>query len=300
MSAIRYSVIVATYNRPAKLAVCLGALLRLDYPRDAYEVIVVDDGSPAPLDAVVAEAQSARPNGPRLRLIRQANAGAAAARNAGARIAEGEFIAFTDDDCEVLPDWLHAFDAARQRHPDALLGGAAINGLPDNLFSSASHWIHLLVYAFYNRDPDNARFFATQNMSMLAARFRELGGLFAPYRSAAEDRDLCHRWIQTGGRLVYVPEARMIHRHDLTLASFWRQHFAYGRGAYRFHALCEARGSGSLRDHLPFHRSLPSLSRSLGLPAAQIPVLVLWQVANAAGYFWEMLLGNRQASSAGN
>lgn len=289
MSTLRYSVVVATYNRPAKIAVCLRALLRLDYPRGAYEVIVVDDGSPAPLDAVVAEVLAEHPEGTaRVRLTRQANGGAAAARNHGVRLAEGEWIAFTDDDCEVLPDWLHAFDAARRQHPGALLGGAALNGLPGNLFSSGSHWIHLLVYAFYNQDPQNARFFATQNMAVPAARFRELGGLVAPYRSAAEDRDFCHRWIQSGGRLVYVPEARMIHRHDLTALSFWRQHFAYGRGAYRFHALCRARGSGSLRDHLPFHRSLPALARSLGVPVAQIPVLALWQIANAAGYFREM------------
>ena len=43
----RFSVVVPTYNRPARLAACLAAVAALDYPRDAFEVVVVDDGSDA-------------------------------------------------------------------------------------------------------------------------------------------------------------------------------------------------------------------------------------------------------------
>lgn len=48
------SVIIPTFNRPDKLSACLGALAKLDYPRNRFEVVVVDDGSPTPLDSVVA------------------------------------------------------------------------------------------------------------------------------------------------------------------------------------------------------------------------------------------------------
>ncbi len=41
-----FSIVIATHNRPRQLAECLAALASLDYPRDRFEVIVVDDGSP--------------------------------------------------------------------------------------------------------------------------------------------------------------------------------------------------------------------------------------------------------------
>jgi glycosyltransferase involved in cell wall biosynthesis len=49
-----FSVVIATYDRPQQLANCLQALSQLHYPRDRFEVIVVNDGSPTPLEKVIA------------------------------------------------------------------------------------------------------------------------------------------------------------------------------------------------------------------------------------------------------
>jgi len=51
---MEFSIIVPTYNRPRQLADCLAALARLDYARDRFEVVVVDDGSSTPLEGVTA------------------------------------------------------------------------------------------------------------------------------------------------------------------------------------------------------------------------------------------------------
>jgi len=50
---LTFSLIIPTYQRPAQLSTCLRALAQLDYPRDRFEVIVVDDGSETPVDTVV-------------------------------------------------------------------------------------------------------------------------------------------------------------------------------------------------------------------------------------------------------
>ena len=108
-----FSIIVPTYNRPRQLADCLRALSALDYPRRRFEVIVVDDGSASPLAEVVA------PFHPlfRLTLVTQDNAGPAAARNTGAALAQGEFLAFTDDDCLPSGRWLTCPGGALCRGP---------------------------------------------------------------------------------------------------------------------------------------------------------------------------------------
>ena len=95
------------------------------------------------------------------------------------------------------------------------------------------------------------------------------GGFDERFTGAAEDRELCDRWRHRGGRLVYRPEAVVYHAHDLRLGSFVRQHHAYGRGAYTYHRVRAARGSGRMRDDLRFHAELPA---RLLASARRVPV----------------------------
>jgi len=75
-----FSIVIPTYNRPKQLASCLQAIEGLTYPRDRFEVIVVDDGSRTPLDSIVNKFSDRVA----VRLILQSNAGPASARNRGA------------------------------------------------------------------------------------------------------------------------------------------------------------------------------------------------------------------------
>ena len=121
MSAARsmVSVIIPTRNRPAELRACLEALEQQNFPLERFEVVVVDDGSSAPPISLIESF------GGRIRasLVAQANAGPAAARNAGARRAAGEIVAFTDDDCRPERDWVGTLAARIDDDPDALVGG---------------------------------------------------------------------------------------------------------------------------------------------------------------------------------
>ena len=86
-------------------------------------MIDVDDGGDPPLGEVVAPFESNLT----LTLLRQANGGPAAARNAGAKRARGEFLAFTDDDCLPEPGWLTGLAEALSGAPDCMVGGAILN-----------------------------------------------------------------------------------------------------------------------------------------------------------------------------
>jgi GT2 family glycosyltransferase len=280
-----FSIIIPTYNRPAQLGHCLEALARLEYPRDRFEVIVVDDGSVVSIGEVTASFR------PRLDLsvLAVPNGGPAAARNRGAAQAGGAYLAFTDDDCTPTNGWLRALDSRATVAPGAMLGGRTVNALPDNLCSALSHLVVEVAYACANADPSNARFFAANNLVVPANGFRQLGG-FDPMFTTAEDRDLCARWRRHGGRLVYAPEAVVCHAHALTLTGLWRQHFAYGRGAFRLH---RRHGRGWRFDiDRRFYRALvrgPFLGQR-GPRAARLAVLLaVQQTANAAGFLAEML-----------
>lgn len=289
MTQPSFSVIIPTRTRPKSLGACLEALSNLDYPRDRFEVIVVDDGSEIPPDDVVATFTDRLD----VVLLTQPQAGPAAARNTGVARAKGDFLAFTDDDCTPAPDWLKGFAARFAQAKEVAVGGRTINALPDDPYATASQLIVDIVYGYYNADPDRARFVASNNLGVARDHFRAVGGFDSSFPLASEDRDLCDRWLYHGYRITYAPEVVVGHSRPMTLAAFCRQHFNYGRGAFRFERARARRGSGGLVKELGFYRKLPSLvfrsfsqvrGRRAVLPGA---LLVVWQVANAAGFFWE-------------
>ena len=282
----RFSVIVPTYERPAQLAACIAALARLEYPRGRFEVLIVDDASARPPLEVIESFGDALD----LKLIVQTkNAGPSAARNLGARNARGEFLAFTDDDCEPDAGWLRAFASRFAEEPARVVGGRTLNALEDNPYSETSQLIIEVVYEHFNRDGREARFFASNNFAVHAESFREVGGFDESFRTS-EDREFCARWRAKGLGMTYEPRAAVRHSHKLSPVSLWRQHFGYGRGALRFHRARAAEGDGPFRPDADFYAKLlrASLSRTPTGKAAQLTALLLWsQVANAAGFFYE-------------
>ena len=277
-----FSVVIPTYRRPERLAGALRSLEALDYPRDRFEVIVVDDGGGlsrpslrAPLDVV---------------LLTQPHAGPATARNTGAATARGAYLAFTDDDCRPDPAWLQAMAARVAEAPDHAIGGRTINGLPDNPFSTASQLLVDFLYAWHF-DHGQTRFFASNNLVAPTELFLARGAFDAEFRLAAgEDREFCHRWGRSGGRFTFAPEALVRHEHHLNAWSFWRQHFTYGRGAFHFSRRLAERGE-QVPTPLSFYVKLVASplrsSRRHRLFLASL--LVLAQAATVAGYGRERL-----------
>lgn len=269
---------------------CLTSIRDLTFPKDGFEVIVVDDGSDEiPLDQIRSISEDIR-----LTLVSQPNSGPAAARNCGARHARGKFLAFTDDDCCVDPRWLESFEKQCERTPDCMFGGRTENVLKGDACAITSQIIVDVVYRHKNRDPRDARFFASNNIVVSATRYSEISGFLASFR-AAEDREFCDRWLHQGGRMVYVPEAVIYHAHRMNVRGFCRQHFTYGRGAYQYHKMRSERRSGSMTSELTFHLNLAnwlvypfrSVRRRQYMSVASL--LCLWQVVNAIGFAAEFL-----------
>src|SRR5919108_222815 len=289
---MHFSVIVPTYNRPRQLTACLAALARLDYPRDRFEVIVIDDGGNAPLDNLLATFGETI----EVKLLRQSNGGPASARNTGAARAQGQFLAFTDDDCCPAPDWLRALAKCFAREPGSALGGSVINGLSGNACSTATHLLISYLYNYYNARSDSARFFTCNNFAVPANRFSSIGGFDSSF-DFGEDREFCHRWLRHGYRMVYVPDAVVFHRHALTFREFLRLHSNYGRGTHRYRAMLAQRNGDHIQlEPLRFYLNLlrfPLLEPKKNRQFRVALLLGISQIATAAGYFSEHFNRNR-------
>ena len=117
---VKLSFIIPVYNVEKYLRKCVDSLLNQDF--NNYEIILVDDGStdesPQICDEFVRESQESRVKSqeyPLIRVIHQANAGVGAARNAGLKVAQGEYVCFVDSDDYWEPNVLGTLMAQVER-----------------------------------------------------------------------------------------------------------------------------------------------------------------------------------------
>lgn len=195
----RASVIVPHYNDLEGLDRCLTALAKQTVPRSDFEIVVADNASPLPRDAIERVI-----NG-RARLVVEHERGAGPARNAAVKASDGGMLAFTDADCIPEPDWLAAGLAGLERFD--VVGGRMRVATSDSRLSGAEGFE--VVFAFDNRSyVETKGFTVTANMFCRRATFDAVG----PFRNGVpEDADWGNRAIRNGFSLGYVEGATVWH-----------------------------------------------------------------------------------------
>jgi len=280
-----FSIIIPTYNRPRQIVSCIESLSRLNYPQARFEVIVVDDGSRIPVQSLIASFYDKM----NLTVITQKNAGPSMARNSGAKNAKGDFLAFTDDDCMPERDWLQKLSLRFESSPECAIVGRSVNALDENIYDTASQMLIEYLHDYYNQDPDRARFMTSNNLSLPTKEFEAVGGFDTIFSNAGgEDREFCEHLRYHGYRIVYAPEVIVHHFHGLTLSSFWRQHFNYGRGAFLYRLKSFHNRRQTIRiEPLKFYLKLfsyPSCNHNSQFSLRLSVLLLISQVANTLGY----------------
>jgi len=226
------SVVIPTYNNRDVLRKTIDAVLVQEFPPDAYEIVIADDGS---TDGTAEMIRGVRAP-VAVRYVAQANAGRSAARNLGARTASGRILLFIDSDIWAAPGLLTAHHAhylphARQlgvqgrslTHPEARVTPfmKAKDITPD-----------LTIRPRHNLDPVHI---ITRNFSMLRDEFQAAGGFDEGFTGYGwEDIELALRLQAQGVRFVYEPGALAHHHHVETLEGLQRKLRQAGEGAVYF------------------------------------------------------------------
>jgi cellulose synthase/poly-beta-1,6-N-acetylglucosamine synthase-like glycosyltransferase len=188
-----------------------------------FEIVVVDDGSTDNTAAVIMHFAD-------VRLIRQANAGPAAARNRGAREATGSLILFTDDDCVPEPDWMEQM-LAGFRDPEVVGTKGAYRTRQTGLIARFVQIEYEDRYRLVARQTD-IDFIDTYSAAFRRHRFLEMGGYDTSFPVAcAEDVDLSYRMSVRDWKMRFAPSAIVYHTHPDTLSAYLRKKykFAYWR-----------------------------------------------------------------------
>lgn len=242
------TVAVCTRQRPDSLARTLASLVRLDYPADKLDLLVVDN---APQDEATAQVVA---HFPQVRYVVAPCPGLDRARNRAIAAALGDIVAFTDDDVIVDPLWLQAI--APHFMNTAVM---AVTGLvvPAERETPAQNWFEdyggfgrgfeMRYYTMGTRKewgywPLGAGIFGTGcNMAYRQTLFEQIGG-FDPALDVGTpaqgcgDHDMFYRTLCAGYILVYEPGAMVWHYHRHGLPQLQRQLNDFGRGVYAFWA----------------------------------------------------------------
>jgi len=217
------SVIISTKDRGKELVECLESILSQDYSPDGFEVIVIDDGS---LD----ETRKLASSFPCKLLTNPSSRGQSYCRNAGARQARGEILAFMDDDCVAGRTWLR--DLATYFRWDAVgaVGGYVDgyrNRTPLDRYEKEFSRLNLGKYILHDLKDSSTFFIPTCNMLVRKKAFDEIGGIRESLH-LGEDVDFCWRMRDAGWQALYVPSGTVKHKHRNTLLSMLKRRADYG------------------------------------------------------------------------
>jgi glycosyltransferase involved in cell wall biosynthesis len=246
----RLSVVVCSYNGEAGIRRCLDALAGQTI-RQHLEVIVVDDGS-ADGTGDVALAHGATV------IWHRVNRGLAAARNTGLRAACAPIVAFVDDDCEPEPEWAQRLLAGYSEGVTGV-GGPVVPVAPDgfmagylqrhnplrplelDLARSDKLGYRFLLYLRHQWAAGEAHGqrdvygFVGANMSFRRQAVIDAGWFDERFRFGAEEGDLCRRLARLSSRMVFTPQARVVHHFEPSLRDTLRRSRSYGRGSARLY-----------------------------------------------------------------
>jgi len=217
---VRASVVIPVHGKLDYTLACLRSLVQTRLPSDV-EVIVIDDASPD-------ESGKVLPAIPGLRYHRNAaNLGFVGSCNAGAAMAQGEFVVFLNNDTTLTPGWLDALLRTFETHPDTGLAGAQLV-YPDGrlqesggiVFSDGSGWNfgrfedpRHPAYTFVRE----ADYCSGAAIALPSALFKRLGGFDERYAPAYyEDTDLAMKVREAGLKVRVQPASMVVHHEGIT------------------------------------------------------------------------------------
>lgn len=216
-----FSVIVCTRNGRDRIGHCLEAVRNLA-AAGGFETIVVDNGS------VDGTADFVREYFSWVKLLELDSCGLSAARNAGAEVAIGEIMAFTDDDCAPDHEWLVRLARVFADPRFAAVGGPNLPPKPRN-------WHEAVVAAAPGApshvmlDDEEAEHLPGCNLAVTKAAFNVIGGFDPIFRTAGDDVDFCWRLRAAGFRLGFAPGAFVWHWRRSAIRGFLKQQIGYGQ-----------------------------------------------------------------------
>jgi len=196
------SVIIPVWDHSENLAVCLQALENQTYPKDRYEVVAIDNGSPHDLKFCA--------DYPQVRLAFEKRPGSYAARNKGISLSKGDVLAFTDADCIPAISWIEKGVKALHSVPNCGLVGGNIKLFSQKKPNMVERY-ELTVQFSHKYFVKHRKFATTANMFTFKHLMEKIGTFDSTLKSGG-DLEWGQRVFKAGHSQVYAHDV-LVHHH---------------------------------------------------------------------------------------
>lgn len=218
MSQPTVDVVTVNYNSTAHLPEYFAALERLDYPRDRWRLVMVDNAS---TDHSVDRLPQWGVNVPMELIALTKNGGATAGNNVGIRAGNSEYVALLNPDTQILPDWLTLLVGRMELEPQ--VGLAESRQIPAELNK------------YYDPVTGDTSWASTGGALIRRSALNHVGLFEERFFMYEDDVDLCWRLWLNGWRCVYASTAAFFHRpHDQREASPFMRYITTRNRAYMY------------------------------------------------------------------
>ncbi len=237
---VEISALLTTHNRAHLLPRVLEGLAQQSMDASRFEVVAVDDGSTDATQQVLRGWQ----NRLNLRVVRQNQAGLAAAKNLGVFMARAPLIVFLDDDDVAEPDLLVQHMGAHLANSDtalAVLGRTTLAPeVADSPLMRHVTEVGCQLFSYSSMKPgqmlDHTAFWGGRSSCKRSLLVR-LGVFHPDFRFGCEDIELGWRLRPHGLRVIYEPRAHTVMIRSLSFEQFCARSYRQGRSQHRFAAL---------------------------------------------------------------
>ena len=229
---VKISILIATYNRPEMLSICVKSLL-IQKPKNPYEIIILDQSDNQ--KQIISFS-----NKPVMRIVKCDFKNKSRALNKGIELALADYIAIIDDDCIADKQWIDSMCRVLQKEQNAIITGRVVAGkkekyaLQSRLHDSLTERI---VYQKRKITPifklSGCNFGFHRTTYKTVGLFNENFGPGSIFKSA-DDNEWSYRALYLGLKLVYTPDIIVIHRswrdsqEDIRLM----KNYGYATGAF--------------------------------------------------------------------
>ncbi|HET9837525.1 MAG TPA: glycosyltransferase [Candidatus Angelobacter sp.] len=212
------SIVIPALNEEKMIGRCLEALAKMDFAKERFEVILVDNGS-TDRTREIAESFRDRLN---LRILEKRGVRISALRNFGAQEARGGIVAFLDADCLAPKDWLERMIALVPAQGAGIVGAHYL--LPEN-----STWVGRTWHRYQEAEKrGEVSHVPAGDLIMRREDFLRIGG-FDESIQTNEDYELCERARANGLTVRAVPEIGVVHLGTAqSLRAFFRKQAWHG------------------------------------------------------------------------
>lgn len=219
---LQISFVVPCFNR---LQQTMALLDSLDKNRYGCQIIIVDDFSTDDIEGLISGYKS-------LEVVyhrNDSNKGPAFSRNVGIKLSKFDYVAFTDNDCEITDDWLI------NMYKSIKISGGEIAGIGGKIIARRQDLISL--YYVYHKilDPwyykGQFLYLTTANAIFKKQALLEVDCFDETIKIAGgEDPGLCFKLANKGYKLLYNPDAIIIHDFQRGVVNFIKTFYRYGFG----------------------------------------------------------------------